>query len=115
MMMTSIADNSIIIIKQYCLQHIQQHEQGRSHKPVLVILDCDVLHGYQIQKLRNPKLLPHNYNVERSTRNVVDTSLASVMHIPIARLTPYLNKWVIKACITHKSGICNWSNLRGKG
>ncbi|XP_071448452.1 replication protein A 70 kDa DNA-binding subunit [Hetaerina americana] len=34
---------------------------------------------------------------------------------PIASLSPYQNKWVIKARVTNKSGIRTWSNSKGEG
>lgn len=34
---------------------------------------------------------------------------------PIASLTPFQSKWVIKARVTMKSGVREWSNARGKG
>lgn len=35
--------------------------------------------------------------------------------LPIASLTPYQNKWVIKARVTGKSPIRSWSNAKGEG
>jgi replication factor A1 len=34
---------------------------------------------------------------------------------PIIGLTPYQNKWVIKARVTSKSAVRTWSNARGEG
>ncbi|XP_077995285.1 replication protein A 70 kDa DNA-binding subunit-like isoform X1 [Glandiceps talaboti] len=34
---------------------------------------------------------------------------------PIASLTPYQNRWTIRARVTNKSKIRNWSNSRGEG
>lgn len=34
---------------------------------------------------------------------------------PIASLTPYQNKWVIKARVTGKTPIRTWSNSKGEG
>ncbi|XP_056629805.1 replication protein A 70 kDa DNA-binding subunit [Diorhabda sublineata] len=44
-----------------------------------------------------------------------DTNLSSSMIHPISCLTPYQNKWVIKARVTNKSAIRTWSNSRGEG
>lgn len=35
--------------------------------------------------------------------------------IPISALTPYQNKWVIKARVTAKPPIRHWSNAKGEG
>ncbi|KAM4547218.1 replication protein A 70 kDa DNA-binding subunit-like [Fundulus diaphanus] len=35
--------------------------------------------------------------------------------IPIAALNPYTSKWTIRARVTNKSSIRNWSNSRGEG
>ncbi|XP_014827839.1 PREDICTED: replication protein A 70 kDa DNA-binding subunit-like isoform X2 [Poecilia mexicana] len=35
--------------------------------------------------------------------------------MPIATLNPYNNKWTIRARVTNKSNIRNWSNSRGEG
>ncbi|XP_015235534.1 PREDICTED: replication protein A 70 kDa DNA-binding subunit-like [Cyprinodon variegatus] len=35
--------------------------------------------------------------------------------IPISNLNPYISKWTIRARVTNKSNIRNWSNSRGEG
>ena len=35
--------------------------------------------------------------------------------VPISALSPYQNKWVIKARVTAKSAIRTWSNAKGEG
>uniref|UniRef100_A0A3B5LPZ7 Replication protein A subunit n=1 Tax=Xiphophorus couchianus TaxID=32473 RepID=A0A3B5LPZ7_9TELE len=35
--------------------------------------------------------------------------------MPIATLNPYISKWTIRARVTNKSNIRNWSNSRGEG
>ncbi|XP_047141686.1 replication protein A 70 kDa DNA-binding subunit isoform X1 [Hydra vulgaris] len=45
--------------------------------------------------------------------SVVDSNSKSVF--PISSLTPYQNRWTIRARITNKSSIRTWSNSRGDG
>ncbi|XP_023938523.1 replication protein A 70 kDa DNA-binding subunit [Bicyclus anynana] len=47
--------------------------------------------------------------------NLDSSMLGSQMTHPIASLSPYQNKWVIKARVMNKSDIRTWSNARGEG
>ncbi|CAG9818455.1 unnamed protein product [Phaedon cochleariae] len=60
------------------------------------------------------------YNKPATSNNPtppMDTSenLSNQMTHPISSLSPYHNKWVIKARVTNKSSIRTWSNSRGEG
>ncbi|XP_008557136.1 replication protein A 70 kDa DNA-binding subunit [Microplitis demolitor] len=59
---------------------------------------------------------PFNANANQKRRlNESLNSGASIMTSPIAALSPYQNKWVIKARVASKSDIRTWSNSRGDG
>lgn len=45
----------------------------------------------------------------------MNSTLNSGLTHPIASLSPYQNKWVIKARVTSKTAIRTWSNARGEG
>ncbi|KMQ93699.1 replication protein a 70 kda dna-binding subunit [Lasius niger] len=49
-------------------------------------------------------------------RNTSDSHVSSdICTTPIAALSPYQNRWVIKVRVTNKSAIRTWSNSRGEG
>ncbi len=52
-------------------------------------------------------------SVAASSSQPLDPANANIY--PIASLTPYQNRWTIKARVTHKSDIRRWSNSRGEG
>jgi len=60
--------------------------------------------------LQNPSDL---YGSRNNTASSTPASLGTVY--PIVSLTPYQNKWTIKARVTNKSDIRRWSNARGEG
>ncbi|XP_016960724.1 replication protein A 70 kDa DNA-binding subunit [Drosophila biarmipes] len=64
----------------------------------------------------NPKPAPKKEPAHNNNNNVaMNASINSGMTHPISSLSPYQNKWVIKARVTSKSSIRTWSNARGEG
>ncbi|EDW96487.1 replication protein A 70 kDa DNA-binding subunit [Drosophila yakuba] len=64
----------------------------------------------------NSKPVAKKEPAHNNNNNVVmNASINSGMTHPISSLSPYQNKWVIKARVTSKSGIRTWSNARGEG
>lgn len=47
--------------------------------------------------------------------NTSSGNLSECLYMPIDSLSPYQNKWVIKARVTSKSNIRTWSNPKGEG
>lgn len=62
----------------------------------------------QYQKRDEPK--PADMSMNSSSAN-----LGEHLTMPIDSLSPYQNKWVIKARVTSKSNIRTWSNQKGQG
>jgi hypothetical protein len=58
-----------------------------------------------------------NNNNNNNNRSSTMTMAAGQQHpiYPIEGLSPYQNKWTIKARVTNKSDIRHWSNARGEG
>lgn len=54
-------------------------------------------------------------NAHNTTATGVAPSLQDVLTHPINSLSPYQNKWVIRARVMSKSGIRTWSNAKGEG
>ena len=50
-----------------------------------------------------------------NNNNTMNQSLNAGLTHPIASLSPYQNKWVIKARVMSKSPIRTWSNAKGEG
>lgn len=56
---------------------------------------------------------PYSSNASSSTMNT--SNIGDHVTLPISSLSPYQNRWVIKARVTSKSGIRTWSNAKGEG
>ncbi|XP_013143928.1 PREDICTED: replication protein A 70 kDa DNA-binding subunit [Papilio polytes] len=63
-----------------------------------------------------PQAKPTPAPIIKPSNPQLDSSmLSSQMTHPIASLSPYQNKWVIKARVMNKSAVRTWSNARGEG
>lgn len=132
-----LSDNSIIKIKKYITSVI--NNVGKA-KRVLVILEMETLvRGENTGKIGSPEPLPDDdeplvendsknkqvsstsstslHVVNGNNRNVSDpnVSIQDQLTHPISSLSPYQNKWIIKARVSNKSSIRTWSNSRGEG
>ncbi|KAF5306707.1 hypothetical protein FQR65_LT07262 [Abscondita terminalis] len=133
-----LSDNSVIKLNRYITSVI--NNTGKGNKRVLVILEMETLvPGEKTQKIGEPQQLPDNddednkpqkkessYSVNTSgqgstnssmnySSSVTNTSLQDQLTHPISSLSPYQNKWVIKARVSNKSNVRTWSNSRGEG
>lgn len=58
----------------------------------------------------------NNSSVSGATNSTLNSSVVDGRAtLPISRLSPYQNKWVIKARVTSKSAVRTWSNAKGEG
>ncbi|GLV34544.1 Replication protein A1 [Carabus blaptoides fortunei] len=131
--------NCVIKVKKYITSMISN--VGKPDRRVLVILDLEILHTAEEvnSKIGNPTPLsddgtkaptgcasppPAPRPVPKPAPRAMETSSAMDMNtstssgpltVPIANLSPYANKWVIKARVTNKSPIRSWSNSKGEG
>ncbi|CAL4100055.1 unnamed protein product [Meganyctiphanes norvegica] len=126
-----ISQNCIIQMNRFVCNTVQDN------KKVLIILDLTVLQtgadvGQRIgdpqpfditKKNAAPPAQPSKPayqapSVQRNTPNVAASPARSQsgqsIH-PIASLTPYQNKWTIRARVTNKSDVRTWSNSKGEG
>lgn len=58
---------------------------------------------------------PYQKREESSAMDTSSAHLSDHLTMPIDSLSPYQNKWVIKARVTSKSIIRTWSNAKGEG
>ncbi|XP_039303739.1 replication protein A 70 kDa DNA-binding subunit isoform X2 [Solenopsis invicta] len=120
---------SICKITNYCLSSVNNNGK---EKCVMLILDIEVIvSGEEVgRRIGNPT------NIElKSEQDTPSTSTTTTVHhqngstrtgnsnhassdirtTQIAALSPYQNRWVIKARVINKSPIKTWSNSRGEG
>lgn len=125
-----LTEFSICQINRYAISMVNN---GGKQKRVMVILSIEVkVPGDQVgHKIGNPSnaepesdskpalsvqptpqqkndTLMQNHTTHQSSNNDVSTT-------PIVALSPYQNRWVIKARVVSKSNVRTWSNSRGEG
>uniref|UniRef100_A0A1B0CNK6 Replication protein A subunit n=1 Tax=Lutzomyia longipalpis TaxID=7200 RepID=A0A1B0CNK6_LUTLO len=135
----SLADFSIFRLKRFNTSNIPTKPENSIGRRVIVLLDIEILTpGGQVGvKIGNPVALeqkPEAANMnggsgsgaastapgtpgnQRNKANLNDSiSLENSVINPICSLTPYQNKWVIKARVTHKATVRTWKNDKGEG
>nr|XP_023024582.1 replication protein A 70 kDa DNA-binding subunit-like [Leptinotarsa decemlineata] len=128
---------TVIKIDKYITSLINNSGKGKTR--VLLILDMTVLHegsevGERIglpsplnetsdssKAVPTPKQNPHTSNKPSASNVTVAMDISenitsqNTVTQPISSLSPYHNKWAIKARVTNKSIIRTWSNSRGEG
>ncbi|CAK1556348.1 unnamed protein product [Leptosia nina] len=131
-----LSDYSVVQIDRFVTSILKN--TGKGEKRVMIILDITIIApGTQVgKKLGNPSTwteesaqsapaqvpvakpapMPARPMANHSAAPALDSSmLSSQMTHPIASLSPYQNKWVIKARVMTKSAIRTWSNAKGEG
>ncbi|KAJ8722019.1 hypothetical protein PYW08_004421 [Mythimna loreyi] len=136
-----LSDYSVVQIDRFVTSLLKN--TGKGEKRVMIILDITIVcPGSEVgKKLGNPQTwteesagassapaqvaapptptprpAPKPMSLAPTMPTNLDSSLlSSQMTHPIASLSPYQNKWVIKARVMSKSDIRTWNNARGEG
>lgn len=131
-----LSDFSVIQIDRFITSVLKNNEKGE--KRVMVILNMTIIApGTEVKtKIGNPQNLSEETSsastaapplqpapkptptptFKNSITTTFDSSVLSAqMTHPIASLSPYQNKWTIKARVMSKSAIRTWSNAKGEG
>ncbi|XP_045448079.1 replication protein A 70 kDa DNA-binding subunit [Melitaea cinxia] len=135
-----LSDFSVVQIDRFVTSVLKS--TGKGEKRVMIILDITILApGTEVgKKLGNPQswteesasaasvpapssinpapkanLTSNTLPKPTATPSLNASLLGSQMTHPIASLSPYQNKWVIKARVMNKSAIRTWSNAKGEG
>lgn len=130
-----IEDNSIVRIDKYNSTVLNKNG---STKNVMVIVEMTVLHPGSVvgARIGQPESIENvQFNVQNSVTNGGTASTTNTSGLtaiqqrfqqdnnynfdglthPINSLSPYQNKWVIKARVTSKGPIRTWNNAKGEG
>ncbi|KAK9871429.1 hypothetical protein WA026_012805 [Henosepilachna vigintioctopunctata] len=132
-------DNTVVRVVRFISSAFNNQNSGKEQR-ILLLLEVDIVApgnvvGRQIgspvqltdskkNESAAPKKVPQQYAPKPN--EVASTgynysgennapSLENQMVHPITSLSPYQNKWIIKARVTNKSAIRTWSNSRGEG
>ncbi|KAH9644803.1 hypothetical protein HF086_007891 [Spodoptera exigua] len=133
-----LSDYSVVQIDRFVTSLLKN--TGKGEKRVMIILDITIVApGNEVgKKIGNPQTWteesagaapaqaapapaqrpapsPAAKPMITPTPNLDSSLLSSQMTHPIASLSPYQNKWVIKARVMSKSDIRTWNNARGEG
>lgn len=134
-----LSDYSVVQIDRFVTSLLKN--TGKGEKRVMIILDLTILTpGSEVgKKLGNPQTwtedsavsapqptmqpvprpapapAPMTMSKPMAAPSMDSSMLSSQMTHPISSLSPYQNKWVIKARVMSKSPIRTWSNAKGEG
>ncbi|CAD0201397.1 unnamed protein product [Chrysodeixis includens] len=134
-----LSDYSVVQIDRFVTSLLKN--TGKGEKRVMIILDITILSpGSAVgKKLGNPETWteesaaaaqastsaapraappapsPQLKPQHAPAPNLDSSLLSAQMTHPISSLSPYQNKWVIKARVMNKSDIRTWNNARGEG
>jgi replication factor A1 len=125
---------TIIRIDRYVPSKINRNDNNE--KQVLILFDITPIHpgsevGQKIETKVNEskQIVVQKENVNTNSRFMGNSTanqsmnasvsatgnLSEHLTMPIESLSPYQNKWVIKARVSAKSAIRSWSNAKGEG
>lgn len=127
-------ENTIVRVDKYTTSMVNKAD--KADKRVMIILNLTVLNdgkevGHKIGNpqtfnpaeapaaapaaMPKPSMNNNNYNRNNNTNTSMNQTINSNHLIsPIASLSPYNNKWVIKVRLMSKSTIRTWNNPKGK-
>lgn len=131
----SLPEFTIVQIKRYIVSGVNSN--SATNRAVLIILELSIIKkGSEIGfKIGNPQSLTAdststqqastngntapqtngNSSAIASRTSAISSGGSATQTHPIVSLSPYQNKWTIKARVTNKTPIREWNNARGSG